>query len=105
MIQNLENFVSMAIQGTQVPMYTYTLFLYFQFLFLFLYEKQDKPKLKRKQTKTNLKKTKQYIKLDWLKIIKQNTQVMKTKTRRGDRKSDRITWSPFLSIPWKNLFI
>ena len=45
----------MAIQGTQVPMYTYT---------LFLYEKQDKPKLKRKQKKTNLKKTKQYIKLD-----------------------------------------
>ena len=37
----------MAIQGTQVPMYTkHTLFLYFliffSFLFLFLYEKQNK---------------------------------------------------------------
>ena len=30
MIQSLENFVSIAIQGTQVPMYTkHTLFLYF----------------------------------------------------------------------------
>ena len=52
MIQNLEDFVSMAIQGTQVPMYTkHTLFLYFSdfskfFLILFLYEKQNKAKLK-----------------------------------------------------------
>ena len=56
-IHSLENFVSMVIQGTQVPMYTYThcfrIFLIFQFLFLFLYEKQNKPKLKRKQTKTS----------------------------------------------------
>ena len=41
----------MAIQGTQVPMYTNTLFLYFlifQFYFiLFLYEKQNKAKLKK----------------------------------------------------------
>ena len=46
MIQNLENFVSMAIQGTQVPMYTeHTLFLYFydfSKFFIFLYEKQNK---------------------------------------------------------------
>ena len=42
MIQNLEKFVSMAIQGMQVPMYTkHTLFLYF-----FLYKKQNKQKLK-----------------------------------------------------------
>ena len=34
MIQSLENFVSMAIQGTQVPMYTKHT--------LFLYEKQNK---------------------------------------------------------------
>ena len=34
MIQSLENFVSMAIQGTQVPMYTkHTLFLYFSVFF------------------------------------------------------------------------
>ena len=47
----------MAIQGTQVPMYTkHILFLYFSnfsnFLFLFLYEKQNKAKLKNNQTKT-----------------------------------------------------
>ena len=64
MIQSLENFVSMAIQGTQVPMYIkHTLFLYFlnfKFLFLFLYEKQNKKKLKTKNTKH----VKQSIKLD-----------------------------------------
>ena len=48
----------MAIQGTQVPMYTkHTLFLYFSdfsiFIYLFLYEKQNKAKLKNNQTKTN----------------------------------------------------
>ena len=26
-----------------------------------------------------------------------------TKTRREKKKSDRITWSPFPSTPWKNL--
>ena len=49
MTQSLENFVSMAIQGTQVPMYTkHTLFLYFSdfsIFFLFL-SKQNKQKLK-----------------------------------------------------------
>ena len=54
----------MAIQGTQVPMYTNThCFCIFQF-FLFLYEKQNKAKLKRKQPKTCWTKTKQSIKLD-----------------------------------------
>ena len=50
MIQNLENFVLMAIQGTQVPMYTkHTLFLYFSdfsIFLIFLYQKQNKQKLK-----------------------------------------------------------
>ena len=46
MIQSLENFVSMAIQGTQVPMYTkHTLFLYFSDFFI-LKKKQNKQKLK-----------------------------------------------------------
>ena len=37
-MQNLENFVSMAIQGTQVPMYTkHTLFFYFSDFFQFLF--------------------------------------------------------------------
>ena len=45
MTQSLENFVSMAIQGTQVRMYIeHTLFLYFSdfSIFLFLYEKKKK---------------------------------------------------------------
>ena len=38
----------MAIQGTQVPMYTkYTLFLYFFFIFLFLFWKTNKIKTKQ----------------------------------------------------------
>ena len=42
-IQSLENFVSMAIQGTQVPMYTkHILYLYFYDFSIFLYEKQKK---------------------------------------------------------------
>ena len=48
MIQSLENFVSMAIQGTQVPMYTkHTLFLYFFDFFDFFqifFEKDQKNK-------------------------------------------------------------
>ena len=51
-IQSLENFVSMAIQGTQVPMYTkHTMFLYFSDFSIFFYEKQNKAKTKNKQTK------------------------------------------------------
>ena len=44
-IQSLENFVSLAIQGTQVPMYTkHTLFLYFSNFSNFFYEKQNTSK-------------------------------------------------------------
>ena len=49
MIQSLENFVSIAIQGTQVSMYTkHTLVLYFSDIsnFFFFYEIQNKAKLK-----------------------------------------------------------
>ena len=45
----------MAIQGTQVPMYTkHTLFLYFfDFsMFIYFYEKQNKVKTENKQIKT-----------------------------------------------------
>ena len=28
-----------------------------------------------------------------------------SKTRKGERKSDKITWSLFPSIPWKNLSV
>ena len=59
MIQNLEDFISMAIQGTQVPMYTkHTLFLYFSdfpifYFTLFLYEKK-KTKQNRKNNQTKM---------------------------------------------------
>ena len=46
-IQSLEKFVSMAIQGTQVPIYTNTHYFFFSF-----YEKQNKQKMKNNQTKT-----------------------------------------------------
>ena len=51
MIQSLENFVSMVIQGTQVPMYTkHTLFLYFSdFSKKVLYEKQYRAKPGKKK--------------------------------------------------------
>ena len=58
MIQSLENFVLMVIQGTQVPMYTkHTLFLYFFLffkIFLFLNEKQNKAKLKKQKNNKNI---------------------------------------------------
>ena len=51
MIQSLENFGSMAIQGTQVPMYTQlTLFLYFSDFskknLIFISKKKKKQKMK-----------------------------------------------------------
>ena len=50
---NLENFVLMAIQGTQVPLYTkHILFLYFSYFFhFFYYEKQNKAKMKTNKQK------------------------------------------------------
>ena len=63
MIQSLKDFVSMAIQSTQVPMYTkHTLFLYFfDFSIFFLYEKKinntgKKKKTKKKEAKNMLSK-------------------------------------------------
>ena len=53
-MQNLENFTSMAIQGTQVPMYTkHIKFLYFSDLskFLFLIFLKNKAKLKTNKQK------------------------------------------------------
>ena len=58
MIQSLEDFVSMAIQGTQVLKYTkHTLFLYFSDfsnLFIYFYIKNKINKTENKQTKTLL---------------------------------------------------
>ena len=56
-IQSLENFVSIAIQGTQVPIYTkHTLFLYFFifqifYFYFYFYEKTKKEKLKTNKQK------------------------------------------------------
>ena len=53
-IQRLENFVSMAIQDTQVPMYTkHTLFLYFFdfFLIFILKNKINKTESKKRHVK------------------------------------------------------
>ena len=63
MIQSLEDFVSMAILGTQVPKYTkHTLFLYFSDFSIFFYfykEKQNKAKTEKKKTKQkHVKQTK-----------------------------------------------
>ena len=55
-IQSLENFVSMAIQGTQVPMYTkHTLFLYFfDFSKKIYFYMKNKNKQNWKQTNKNM---------------------------------------------------
>ena len=53
-IQSLKNFILMAIQGTQVQMYTkhtLFLFLFFFFNFFFFNEKQNKAKLKTNKQK------------------------------------------------------
>ena len=93
----------MAIQGTQVPMYTkHTLFLYFSnFSFFFYFEKQNKQHWKKNNKKKHVKQNNKtrltQKKNKTLKLCK-----TKTKTRR-ERRSDRITWSHFPSTPWKNL--
>ena len=84
MIQNLENFVTMAIQGTQVLMYTkHTLFLYFSdfsiFIFYF-YMKNKINKTEKQPNKIMLNKATHKTRLT--QKIKQNTQEMQTKTRR-----------------------
>ena len=87
----------MVIQSIQVPIYTkHTLFLYFSdfsiiFYFLFLYEKQNKVKLKSRQKKKNmLSKARHKTRLTQNKKAK-HTNNAKTKTRKGERKSDKIT--------------
>ena len=37
------------------------------------------------------------------KLKAKHTNNAHTKTRKEKEKSDRITWSPFSSTPWKNL--
>ena len=88
MIQSLENLVSMAIQGTQVPMYTkHTLFLYFFDFSIFLYEKQNKQKLKINKQKHVINAMQ---KLDWLKIKAKHTSNATNKNKKIEE-SDLIT--------------
>ena len=63
MIQSLENFVSMAIQDTQIPMYTkHTLFLYFSdfsiFFFYFYMKNKTKQKKNQQQQQKHVKQPK-----------------------------------------------
>ena len=71
----------MAIQGTQVPMYTkYTLFLYFSDFSIFFMKNKIKKKTKKQPNKNMLNKVKHKTRLT--QKVKQNTQEMQTKTRR-----------------------
>ena len=82
MIQSLEDFVSMAIQGTLVPMYTkHTLFLYFSDFSKIFFLKKKINKTEKQPNKIMLNKAKYKTRLTQKKI-KQNTQEMQTKTRR-----------------------
>ena len=77
----------MAIQGTQVPMYTkHTLFLYFfNFSIFFLVFNIMKNKIKQNRKQTNKQKhvkTMHGIKLDGSKTRKHNTQVMHKQNER-----------------------
>ena len=55
MIQSLENFVLMVIQGTQVPMYTkHTLFLYFFWFFNFFFNIKTKQRKTEKEPNKNM---------------------------------------------------
>ena len=78
----------MAIQGTQVPMYTNThcfcIFLIFQFIYLFLYEKQNKAKLKNKQIKTC--KRKQSIKTRLTQNKSKTHKLCKNKNTKREKK-------------------
>ena len=87
----------------------FVFFLIFQNLFLLFFYMKKKSKIEKKQTKTC--QSKHNIKLDWLKTIKQNTQVMQTKTRKGEREKKWQTHlepfsfhtleEPFLQVnPW-----
>ena len=59
-MQSLEKIVSIAIQDTQVPMYTkHTLFLYFSdFLFFFIYFYMKKKKNKTENKQKHVKQSK-----------------------------------------------
>ena len=98
-IQSLENFISMAIQGTQVSMYIkHILFLYFSHFLIFSF-------MKNKINNTENKQQKHVKQCNETRLTQKKNKTLKlckTKTRR-ERRSDRITWSPCSSTPWKSL--
>ena len=71
-IQSLENGLSMAIQGTQVPMYTkHTLFLYFSDFFFKFYIKNKINKTENKQKHVKQRKA-------WKTRLTQNKKAKQT---------------------------
>ena len=87
----------MAMQGTKVPMYTkhipflyFSAFSYFYFYF-YMKNKNKQQKHVKQSNKTRLTQKKN-----------KTLKLCKTKTKR-ERRSNRITWSPFPLTPWKNL--
>ena len=87
MIQNLENFVSMAIQGTQVPMYTkHTLFLYFSDFSIFFIWKTKQRKTEKITKQKHVKQDKTMHKTRLTQNMKaKHISNAKTKTRKGKR--------------------
>ena len=75
--------------------------MYFFFQF-FLYENKNKQHRKKKKKKQQQKHVKQNNKTRLTQKKNKTLKLCKTKTRK-ERRSDRITWSPFPSTPWKNL--
>ena len=95
----------MAIQGTQIPIYTkHTLFLYVSDFSIFLlnFYMKNKTKQNWEKNKNMLNKAKHKTSVTQNLKVK-HTSNAHTKSRREKEKSDRITWSPFPSTPWKNL--
>ena len=92
----------MAMQGTQVPMYTkHTLFLYFSDFSTKKYFYMKK-KINNTEKKKQQKHVKQNNKTRLTQKKNKTLKLCKTKTKR-ERRSDKITCSPFPSTPWKNL--
>ena len=104
MIQSLENFVSMAIQGTHVPMYTkYTLFLYFSDFSIFFFMKNKiKKKTKKQPNKNILNKAKHKTRLTQKKAKHTRNA---TKNKKIERKVIESLGAIFLPHPGRILHL
>ena len=73
-IHSLENIVTMAIQGTQVSIYTNTHYVFFWFFnFFFIHEKKNKVKFEKQLNKNIKKHTKHKTRLTQNKKEKQTS--------------------------------